>query len=280
MRMSLLIWNHRIQRLCSGIVVLAIVMLIPLASCNKVEKLTTEKKKPSASETAQKAFTSPEEADVAFFEAAKAGDRSALLTIFGPDGKGVLFTDNEANDNESLRDFVAAYNQMHRWGKIKAGGEVLHIGADNCPFPIPLGQNPSGQWYFDTAAGKDEILARRIGRGQSMAIATCEAAASRLGEFAKALGSSNAGGGPTELNGYHYRMLTKQGNKVKRSILAYSVEYKNSGIMSFLVGQDGVVLQKDLGENTADVGAAMTEYNPGDNWDRAVLPQSSIHAGG
>ena len=54
---------------------------------------------------------------------------------------------------------------------------MLYIGADDFPFPIPLGKNPSGRWYFDTAAGKDEILARRIGKGGLTAIAACGATA-------------------------------------------------------------------------------------------------------
>lgn len=66
---------------------------------------------------------------------------------------------------------------MHRWREIKAGGETLYIGADNFLFPIPLGKNSSGQWSFDTAAGKDEILARRIGKDELTAITACGAIA-------------------------------------------------------------------------------------------------------
>ena len=110
-------------------------------------------------------------------EAAKSGDQSALLAIFGPDSKDVLFTGDPVKDKDALQDFVAAYNQMHRWREIKVGGEMLYIGADNFPFPIPLGKNSSGQWSFDTAAGKDEILARRIGKDELTAIAACGAVA-------------------------------------------------------------------------------------------------------
>ena len=80
-------------------------------------------------------------------------------------------------DKDYLQDFVAAYNQMNRWREIKVGGEMLYVGADNYPFPIPLEQNSPGQWYFDTAAGKDEILARRIGKDELTAIAACDAIA-------------------------------------------------------------------------------------------------------
>jgi hypothetical protein len=316
-------------------------MLLSLASCNKVEKVTSEKKSSTVEQPAQKAFASPEDAGAAFFEAAKAGDQSALLAIFGPDGKDVLFVGDAAKDKASLQAFATAYGQMHRWGKIKAGGQVLQVGADNYPFPIPLGQNPSGQWYFDTAAGKDEILARRIGTGESTAIAALEATAeaqrqyfsqthsglpvkqyaqklvsdpgqqnglywpvpegqtpsplSRLGDFAAALSSNNAGDGPRQFNGYYYRILTRQGDQAKGgakdfivngrmtggfAILAYPAEYRNSGIMSFIVGPDGIVYQRDLGEKTADVAAAITEYNPGDGWKRAMQPESAASGSG
>src|SRR6185369_3848467 len=89
----------------------------------------------------------------------------------------ILFTGDAAQDGTNLRDFADAYKRMNRWGSIKAGGQRLYIGADNYAFPVPLGQNSSGRWYFDTAAGKDEIVARRIGKGELTAIAACEATA-------------------------------------------------------------------------------------------------------
>ena len=88
-----------------------------------------------------------------------------LLAIFGPDAKGVLFSGDPVKDKDALQVFVASYNQMHRWREIKAGGEMLYVGADNFPFPIPLGKNSSGQWSFDTAAGRTRFGApNRQGR--------------------------------------------------------------------------------------------------------------------
>ena len=326
-------WTHSSS---TKILAIASALVISLASCSKVQKSTVEKEKTPAELAAQKTFKSPEDAGVALIAVAKEGDQSALLAIFGPGGAQALYAGDATKDAHNLQDFVAAYNQMHRWGKIRAGGEVLQVGADNYTFPIPLGQNSSGQWYFDTAAGGDEILARRIGKNERAAIAACEALADaeheyftqartgdgskqytqkfasdpgihnglywpastgetsspldRFGDFAQALAAS--GDGPKQFNGYYYRMLTKQGDKAKGgvgeylvngkmtrgfAILAYPVNYRSSGIMSFTVGRDGVVYQKDLGEHTADVAAAMTEYNPGDGWDRAVPAESSSH---
>ena len=293
-------------------------VLILLTSCNKVEKRASE-------QVVQKTFVSPEDASAVLVAAAKSGDQNALLAIFGPDGKDVLFTGDTVKDQDNLKGFVASYDQMHRWGNLKAGGKVLYTGADNFPFPIPLDKNSSGQWSFDTAAGKDEILARRIGRGELTAMAACGTAAiaedqyfskvkqyaqrfasdqgkqnglywpvaegrpasplGPLGDFAKALGYPNAGDKPQPFNGYYYRILTKQGATVKGgskdyivdgkmtggfAILAYPVEYRNTGIMTFLIGKDGVIYQKDLGEKTTDEGGAMTEYNPGEGRSPAV----------
>jgi len=322
--MSHVIRNHKILAAPLFMSLMLIAAIISLTSCGKMEK-------PAAEETVQKTFASPADAGAAFLEAAKSGDQAALLAIFGPDAKGVLFSGDAVKDKDTLQDFVAAYNQMHRWREIKAGGEMLFTGADNFPFAIPLGQNPSGQWYFDTAAGKDEILARRIGKDELTAISACGAVAEaqqeyfgqthdgdkvkqyaqkfisdegkqnglywpvpvgqapspleEVRDFAKAAGYNNTGAKPQPFDGYYFQILTKQGGKARGgaqdyivngkmtggfAILAYPAEYRNSGIMTFIVGKDGVIYQKDLGEQTSVAAGAITEYNPGDGWN-AVL---------
>jgi Protein of unknown function (DUF2950) len=102
-----------------------------------------------------------------------------------------------------------------------------------------------------------------------------------LGDFAEAAGYTSAGDKPQPLNGYLFRILTRQGDKAPGgaqdfsvngkmtggfAILAYPAEYRNSGIMTFVIGKDGIVYQKDLGEKTNDVASALTDYNPGDGW--------------
>jgi hypothetical protein len=221
-------------------------------------------------------FTTPSEAGAALLAAAQSGDQSAWLEIFGPEGREILFTGDASQDATNLRDFVAAYTRMNRWGQIKAGGQTLYIGPDNYAFPIPLGQNSAGRWYFDTAAGKDEILARRIGKNELAAIEACDAAANplrhgqaagtlgRLGDFGKAV---TTGGGPALFNGYYYRILAKPAGF---AVLAYPAEYRNSGIMTFIAGKDGTVYQKDLGEKTASAAMAMSGFNPSDGWIPAM----------
>jgi hypothetical protein len=315
--MSRAVWNHLTQSARVGTVA-ALALLLPLAlqSCRRSQKAA-----------GQKTFASPDEAGAALVAAAASPDRKDLIAIFGPASTAVLFTGDAVTDKARLNHFVTAYNQMHRWGEIKAGGQVLLVGPENIAFPVPLGKNSEGRWYFDTAAGKDEILARRIGKNELTAMDASEALAGaqheyykethdgranqyaqkfvsdpgkqnglywpvtagqrpsplgRLGDFATVPGSSNTQG-ETEFNGYRYRILTKgqsasgvrdyvvDGRMTRGfAILAYPVEYRKSGIVSFLIGQDGALYQKDFGENTANLASALTEFNPADGWTRTT----------
>lgn len=292
-------------------------LLIGLASCSKTQKAA---EKGNAEPNAPRTFASPAEAGSALFEAAKAGDQTTLLAIFGPDGKEILFSGDAVQDKNTRELFVTAYSRMNRWEANQAGGQILFVGADNFPFPIPLKKNGAGKWYFDTAAGKEEVLARRIGNDELVAINVLgdiadaqniyftqahggvkqyaqkfvsdpgqqnglywEVAEGQrpsplgpLGDVAKALGYSRSDK-PQPFNGYYYRMLTKQGGTAKGgardymkdgklisgfAVVAYPAKYGDSGIMSFLVGPDGTVYQKDLGEKTGDTAIAMAEFNP------------------
>lgn len=309
----------------SHLAVAALLALFTAASCTRSHNV--------AEYAGQKTFASPEEAGKALLAAATSGDERALAGIFGRDSNSVLLTGDAATDKARLNDFVSAYNQMHRWREIRAGGEVLQVGAENYPFPIPLSRSDSGRWYFDTGAGKDEILARRIGKNELTAMDASAALAgaehqyyhqahtgqnvkqyaqkfvsdpgtqdglywpaakgqppsplSRLGDFATAQSSANGGSNP-QFNGYYYRILSKgdSGRGVKDyvsdgkmtggfAILAYPAEYRNSGIMSFLVGPDGTVYQKDLGERTGELATAITEYQPADGWTPAITHAAS-----
>ena len=297
-------------------------LLLTLSACKQTD--TNVAKQP-----AQSTFASPEEAGTALLNAAKSQDPQAFSAIFGPGSKELFWSGDATKDKDTMEDFAAAYNQMHRWRELKVGGEMLYVGADNFVFPIPLGKNASGQWQFDTAAGRDEILARRIGKDELAAISACTALAQaqnqyfndklggskqyaqrlisspgkqdglywptapgqasspleELRDFAKAAGYTNAGDKPQPFDGYYYRIITKQGNDAKGgakdymqngeltggfAILAYPAEYQNSGIMTFIVGKDGVVYQKDLGAQTSQIASAMTEYNPNSEWKPAI----------
>lgn len=277
-------------------------------------------------------FASPDEAASGLLAAAKSGDQNAVLGIFGPDSKEIIFSGDPVQDNATISKFVAAYGVMHRWRKMADGAQMLVIGADNFPFPIPIKQNAAGQWYFDTAAGKDEILSRRIGRNELAIIEVCGALADAQAEyfseprdgepirqyavkfisdtgrqnglywespegqpksplgplaaFATSEGYSTKQDSHTPFHGYYFHMLNGQGGHApggaKKYIVdgkmvggfafvAYPAEYGNSGVMTFIINQDGELLQKDLGKSTTATATAMSEFDPDTGWTPVEL---------
>jgi hypothetical protein len=275
-----------------------------------------------------KTFASPDAAANAVYDAAKVGDGNALLAIFGPGATELLISGDPVQDKVARDKFAARYDQMHRWGKLKNGGVVLNVGAENYPFPFPLLRNSSGHWYFDSREAKEEILVRRIGDNELAAIDVLNAMAdaqseyfsqthdgsnvhqyaqkfvsddgkqnglywkaaenqpeSPLGPLAANASAEGYGGnpqqGPQPFHGYLYRILTAQGEHAHGgaksyivkgamtggfAILAYPAEYRNSGVMTFIISRDGTVFQKDLGEKTSDIVKTMEEFNPDDTW--------------
>jgi Protein of unknown function (DUF2950) len=297
-------------------------LIICLASCTKPET-------PAPATAEAKTFASPDEAGKALLAAAQSGNQDAVFAIFGPDSKQLIASGDATQDKETVDAFVAAYNTMNRWRKMDDKAEILVLGVDNFPFPIPLKQNGAGRWYFDTAAGKDEILARRVGRNELAAIkisgALGEAQAEYhsqphdgakqyaqkfisdpgkqnglywksaegepqsplgpLAAFATAEGYTVQPNTHEPFHGYYFRMLTKQGAQAKGgakdyvvdgkmtggfAFVAYPAEHGNSGVMTFVMNQDGVLYQKDLGTTTTETVTAMSEYNPDGSWSAVV----------
>src|SRR5258708_29587497 len=105
----------------------------------------------------QKAFSQPENASHALGTAAQSNDEEAMLDILGPDGKQIVSSGDETEDAQSRANFVQKYQEMHRLVKEPAGSTILYIGAKNWPTPIPL-MSKDNSWYFDTDAGKQQIL--------------------------------------------------------------------------------------------------------------------------
>ena len=165
-------------RVLSSVVVpaLAFVLLLSLTACNKKEN-------PESTQAGSKTFASPDEAGKALADAAKSQNRDAILAIFGPASAEILSSGDAAEDKASLDGFAKAYQVMNRWRKLGDGSELLLVGAENQAFPIPLMKNASGQWYFDAAAGKEEILARRIGRDELAAMDVCAALANSQDQY-------------------------------------------------------------------------------------------------
>jgi hypothetical protein len=292
---------------------LLLTLIVLLTACSKSNK------------PAYRVFASPDDAGNALLEAAKSGDQNAVLAIFGPESKEIIFSGDAVQDKGVVGAFVAAYGTMHRWRKMPDEAQVLVIGADNFAFPIPVKKNGAGQWFFDTAAGKDEILARRIGRNELAVIDICGALADAEAEyfsqrhegakqyavkfisdsgkqnglywdspegqpksplgplvaFATTEGYSAKPNSHAPFHGYYFHMLDRQGSHAQGgareyvvdgkmvggfAFVAYPAEYRNSGVMTFIINQDGILLQKDLGKTTADTATAVTAFDPDDSW--------------
>jgi len=105
-----------------------------------------------------------------------------MLEILGPEGKRIVSSGDETEDAESRANFVQRYQELHRLVKEPDGTTTLYIGAHNWPTPIPL-VNKGKLWYFDTEAGKKEILYRRIGRNELSAIRVCQELAAAEKEY-------------------------------------------------------------------------------------------------
>src|SRR3984957_521897 len=122
-----------------------------------------------AQQPGQKTFSSADDASSALVTAAQSNDEKAMLSILGPDGKQIVSSGDDVEDAQSRANFVQKYQEMHRLVKEPDGTTTLYIGAENWPTPIPL-VHKGAAWYFDTDAGKQEILFRRIGRNEMSTI--------------------------------------------------------------------------------------------------------------
>jgi hypothetical protein len=125
-----------------------------------------------AQQQGQETFTSPEYAGHAIFAAMKSPDDREFLAILGGAGDDIVSSGDPIEDLDARSNFIHKYEEMHRFVTERNGTVTLIVGAENWPFPIPLVKK-SGAWYFDTPAGKDEILFRRIGRNELAAIQAC-----------------------------------------------------------------------------------------------------------
>src|SRR5436190_12848619 len=123
--------------------------------------------------SAQERFKTPEEAMDALAKAARAGDTRAIVRIFGRGAEDIVDSGDATADDATRRAFVAAYDAKHQV-KVEGGNKAtLILGANDWSFPIPLQQASNGNWQFNTAAGREEILYRRIGRNELSAAMAC-----------------------------------------------------------------------------------------------------------
>src|ERR1700690_3336491 len=275
----------------------------------------------AAQQPGQKTFASAEAATNALVTATKNNDEKAMLEILGRDGKQIVSSGDDAEDAESRANFVERYQEMHRLVKEPDGTTILYIGAHNWPTPIPL-VNKGKAWYFDTEAGKKEILYRRIGRNEMSAIRVCQELVAAQKEYsaqhneyaqkifsdegeqdglywkaangepqspigplvASAVAGSFAQsqeGAPTPYRGYYFHILAGQGKNGAKSFtvdgkmtggfafVAYPAEYRSSGVVTFIVNQNGILYEKDLGPKTDVVAKGMKGYDADRGWHKS-----------
>lgn len=297
--------------------------------------------KPADLDVKQTTFSSPEEARQALVDAAKARDVDRLATIFGA-GYHKLLSGDEIEDKQELEHFAVALDRSATLEKKDGSKFILAIGEDNWPFPIPIVRR-SESWSFDTAAGMEELLNRRIGENELSAISTCRAYVLAQWEYftegdhdndgvaeyaqhllsapgqkdglywdtvegeqpsplgalvadariegyrmvkgtkpAAAVNVATAGGRGMPYHGYFFRILKRQGSHAPGgkydyvingnmiagyALIAFPAKYGSSGVMTFIVNQQGRVYQKNLGAQTAKLAKEIAEYDPDSTWE-------------
>ena len=288
---------------------------------------------PSCSRTpTQSKFATPDDAAKTLLQALKAENMEQIASIFGRKTVEAVASGDTVSDKRDREVVRLAMEQSWRWAPLGPDRQELIIGDEQWPFPVPLAKS-GDQWVFDGEAGKQEVIARRIGRNELGVIDLCrwyvdvqkEYAAEphdgkQAGLYAQRLRSTrghqdglywetNPDEKPSPLGdlvaeaaeegyaknqtesspfwGYRFRILTGQGGAApggKKNyvvngdmpggfgLVAYPARYGSSGIMTFIVNQDRVVYQKDLGKDTLSLAANMTEYKPDSSWASVQMP--------
>jgi hypothetical protein len=242
-----------------------------------------------------------------------------------------LISPDAVQATEDFKLFVQRLTEKTQLIPHSESNATLELGADGWPFPIPLVKQ-GAQWNFDTAAGAEEVLARRVGRNEMSAMSVAYAYLDAQHEYA----SEDRGGdgvlayaqylsstpgthdglfwpvtqaddvlsplGPliaqarvdgyrhtakmlneeqAPYHGYYFKILTRQGKHAPGgkynylinghmiggfALVAWPAEWGNTGVMTFVVNQQGKIYQKNLGSGTVKIAKAMTTYEPDDSW--------------
>jgi Protein of unknown function (DUF2950) len=301
----------RILRSSVGALVLTVFLTMPVSN--------------SARAAEPAVFDTPEAAAQALLDAMGKEDRAAVLAVLGTEFQDELFTEEQSRETAAYRQIVAAAKEVMQLREDDPKTRVMVIGKNAWPVPIPIVHGDKG-WMFDTAAGIDEILARRIGQDELETIETLRAYVDAQVEYAgtdrdgdevleyaqkvistegkkdglfwqvASAGDEASPFGPfvAELPayvkereagepfmGYYYRILTRQGENAPGgrydyiingnmiagfAAVAVPAEYAETGVMTFLVSHQGKVYEKDLGDDTAILAAAIQDYNPDGSW--------------
>jgi len=293
-----------------------------LVACNKGEKAAGK----------GKTFPTPEAAAESLVAAAERWDVPALTAILGPSGVDLVLTDDQVQDRNQAQAFATQARTKTSLVKDSADSNLVHlvVGSEDWPLPIPLVQD-GGAWRFDTEAGREEVLVRRIGSNELDAIEVCRGYVEAQKEYALTKHDSSmvnqyaqrvfstpgkhdglawqdpdstwqgpvgeeiaraiAEGYKPRMNpyhGYYFKILKGQGPAapmgeidfvVKGAMIggfalaATPAEYGVTGIKTFMVSHDGIVYEKDMGEDSMKQFETLERYNPDSTW-KPVAEQS------
>jgi hypothetical protein len=278
-------------------------------------------------DASEKVFASPQEATDALVASVRSGNSKDIVAVLGENAKEIASSGDDVADAAARKRFLAAYDAKHEIRQADDGASVLYIGEEDFPFPLPIVQD-AGKWRFDTAAGIEEILDRRIGANELAAVKVLQSYVDAQREYAEmdrdgkgpqyaqrilssegkrdglywptadgetespfgpliaealAEGYRKESDAPQPYHGYLFRVLTSQGANAAGGerdyvvggrmiggfgLIAAPAEYGNSGVMTFLVDQDGVVFEKDLGADTAAAAQTIRSFDPDASWKR------------
>jgi hypothetical protein len=272
-----------------------------------------------------KKFDSAQQAADALIAASQKYDLPALLEILGSDSMDLVTSQDPVQDKNLVVEFGAKAKTKNTLIADPDNPKfvVLTVGTDDWPMPIPI-LRTGKTWAFDTKIGRDEIVARRIGRNELDALQICHGyveaqheyasekrEGSRVNQYAQRIISTpfthdglawkdpdGTWGGPIgkeiagaidqgysnrsqPYHGYFFKILKGQGPAAPLgemdfvvkgamiggfALVATPAQYKVTGVMTFIVGYDGVVYQKDNGPNSLDIFTKMERYNPDKTW--------------
>lgn len=300
-----------------------------LALISAIFVLVTVQQWDRVSNEGQKSYSSPQGAVDALVSALKNDNDTELINILGPDSTGLISSGDEVADQRGKMRFLTAYGQKNNLDHVTKNQMILIIGDRNYPFPLPIVQQ-RGAWFFDTRAGQEEILNRRIGRNElhtvevmrtytdaqreyacqvrndgvatfAQNLASSEGTTDGLywqkreGERESPLGSLIAQAGakgynvdqdnafPDPFYGYFYKIIKAQGEHaiggafdyvvdgkmvLGFALIAYPAKYGASGIMTFIINQQGQIYEKDIGEQTSMVATEIMTFDPDSSWKK------------
>jgi hypothetical protein len=254
--------------------------------------------------TSRSSFPTPGAAAQEFAEAIRKDDKASLTAMLGPESAPLLNADTVQGGNER-KSFLQAYDSVRLLVPAGPEAFFLEVGAGRWPLPLPIVKN-GNEWKFDTRTGIRELVLRRIGRNELAVLGVMRGIvgaqheyAAKMGGFATKLRSepgkqdglyweTNAGepespagpllawaeaqgytpgtGQPAPYRGYFYRRLNVADPKKEFAILAYPAEYGSSGIMTFIVNQDGAIYRKNFGVETDKAVQEIQGFKPDDTW--------------